>query len=136
MKALAQCWYTRAHRPMRERHRQPDGSVTSTCRYCDRAVVSWDRTNWTLADGLDVSRLAELTQGRLLTLVDTLDDLVLRRFPVGHIESEGEIDAFKQALRHEYALDEPGSTLVLRDSGARRRATASPPRGLPLSGAA
>lgn len=120
MKTLAQCWYTRAHRPSRERRRQSDGSVTSVCRYCERAVVSWDRTNWTLADGLDVLRLAELTQGRMLTLLDTLDDLVLRRFPVEHLADEAAIEAFKAALRHEYALDEPGSTLALRDSGACR----------------
>jgi hypothetical protein len=133
MEALTQCWFTRVHRPERERHRDSDGSVTSACRYCRRPLVSWDRVNWNLSNGLDVSRLAEITSGRTLTLIDTLDDLIIRRFPVRHIGSEAEVDALKQELRTEYALDEPGSTLVLRDSAqprGRRRAKA-PPEALP-----
>ncbi|KUR76550.1 hypothetical protein AQZ50_13345 [Novosphingobium sp. Fuku2-ISO-50] len=129
MEALTQCWYTRMHRPERARHRESDGSVTSTCRYCRRPLVSWDRVNWSLSNGLDVSHLAEITSGRTLTLIDTLDDLIIRRFPVRHLGSEAEVDALKQELRAEYALDEPGSTLVLRDSAqprGRRRAKAPP----------
>jgi len=121
MEALTQCWFTRVHRPERERHRESDGSQTSTCRYCQRALVSWDRENWNLSDGLDVSRLAELTNGRTLTLIDTLGDLIIRRFPVRHLGSEAEVEALKQELREQYALDDAGSTLVLRDS--------APPRG-------
>ena len=116
MRALTQCWFTRVHRPERERHRESDGSLTSTCRYCDRAIVSWDRENWNLADGLDVSRLAELTNGRTLTLIDMVGDLVVRRFPVRHLPDEAAIEAFKQELRAQYGLDEPGCQLVLRDS--------------------
>lgn len=139
MEALTQCWFTRVHRPERERHRESDGSVSSTCRYCQRPLVSWDRVNWNLSNGLDVSHLAEITSGRTLTLIDTLDDLIIRRFPVRHLGSEAEIEALKQELRAEYALDEPGSTLVLRDSAqprGRRRAKAQaeiPPPILPQS---
>jgi hypothetical protein len=116
MQALTQCWYTRAHRPVKERHRGEDGSLTSTCRYCERALVSWDRVNWNLADGLDVSRLAELTNGRTLTLIDTVEDLIVRRFPIRHLVDEAEVEAFKQDLRAQYGLDDPGTSLVLRDS--------------------
>ena len=116
MQALTQCWYTRAHRPVKERHRADDGSLTSTCRYCDRPLVSWDHTNWNLANGLDVSRLAELTNGRTLTLIDMVDDLIVRRFAIRHLDSEADVDAFKQDLRAQYGLDDPGTKLVLRDS--------------------
>lgn len=127
MEALTQCWFTRIHRPERERHRESDGSLTSTCRYCHRPLVTWDRVHWNLANGIDVSRLAELATGRILTLIDTLDELILRRFSVGHLQTEEEIDAFKAELRAEFGLDEPGSTLELRDSAPRRAKRKVPP---------
>lgn len=129
MVALTQCWFTRVHRPERERHRESDGSLTSSCRYCHRPLVSWDRENWNLSNGLDVSRLAELTSGRTLTLIDMLDDLIVRRFPIRHLEDEAAVEAFKQELREQYGLDEPGTTLVLRDSSPpprRRRVRPGP----------
>jgi len=133
MVALTQCWYTRVHRPERERHRDSDGSPTSRCRYCHRPLVSWDRENWTLADGLDVSRLVELTSGRTLTLIDVVDDLIVRRFPIRHLGNEAEVEAFKQQLRNQYGLDEPGTSLVLRDSApARKRRPRLQPGGDPL----
>jgi len=121
MEALTQCWFTRVHRPVRERHRDDDGALTSMCRYCHRPLVSWDHANWNLANGLDMSRLAELTGGRTLTLIDSLEDLIVRRFSIRHLETEAEVDAFKQELRAQYALDEPGTTLVLRDSAPPRK---------------
>jgi hypothetical protein len=129
MEALTQCWFTRVHRPVRARQRHNDGSVGSTCRYCERTIVSWDRDNWTLSNGLDVSRLVETTSGRTLTLVDTLGDLIIRRFPVRHLDDEEAVAAFKLQLRAEYGLDEPGSTLELRDSApprAKRKSRAMP----------
>jgi len=121
MEALTQCWFTRVHRPVRERHRDSDGSLTSTCRYCHRPLVSWDHDNWNLANGLDVSRLAELTGGRTLTLIDSFEDLIVRRFSIRHLETEAEVDAFKHELRAQYGLDAPETTLVLRDSAPPRR---------------
>jgi len=127
MEALTQCWFTRVHRPVRERHRDSDGSVTSTCRYCDRPLVSWDRQNWNLSNGFDVSRLVELTSGRTLTLMDTLGDLIVRRFSIRHLETEAEVDAFKQDLRAQYGLDDPDTTLELLDSEPRARRTRAKP---------
>jgi len=130
MEALTQCWFTRVHRPARARRRQSDGSVSSTCRYCERTVVSWDRENWTLSNGLDVSRLVETTSGRTLTLVDTPGDLIIRRFPVQHLDDEDAVIAFKLQLCAEFGLDEPGSTLELRDSALppiKRKPRALPP---------
>ncbi len=137
MEALTQCWFTRVHRPERERHRQSDGSVTSTCRYCQRPLVSWDRANWNLSNGFDVSRLGELTSGRMLTLIDMVDDLIVRRFPIRHLEDETAVEAFKRELREQYALDDPGSTLVLRDSApSPRKRKIRPSSEDPLSPAA
>ncbi len=135
MQALTQCWFTRVHRPERERHRQGDGSLTSSCRYCQRALVSWDRENWVLSGGLDVSRLAEMTSGRTLTLIDMVDDLIVRRFSIRHLEDEAAVDAFKQEVRMQYAMDDPASTLVLRDSaGTPRKRRTRPGTGEPLPG--
>ena len=121
MEALAQCWFTRVHRPERDRHRADDGSITSTCRYCRQPLVSWDRGTWSLATGLDMGRLAELTLGRTLTVVDKYDDLIVRRFPIRHLDDEDAVEAFKLELRAQFGLDDPDTTLVLRDS-------APPPR--------
>jgi hypothetical protein len=134
--ALTQCWFTRVHRPVRERHRDADGSLTSTCRYCHRPLVSWDHANWNLANGFDVSRLVELTSGRTLTLIDTTGDLIVRRIPIRHLQTEDEVDAFKRELRAQYGLDDPDSTLDLRDSAPRqsRRARSKPSDIAPLPG--
>jgi len=125
MEALTQCWFTRIHRPERARHREPDGSVRSTCRYCQRAIVSWDREAWSLSDGLDVSRLAETASGRFLTLYDTAGDFVLHRYTVSHLNDEEAITAYKQQLRDEYGLDDPDTTLELRDSQRRPAKTST-----------
>ena len=132
MESLTQCWFTRVHRPVRERHREDDGSLHSTCRYCHRPLVTWDHENWNLATGFDVSRLAELTSGRTLTLIDTTGDLIIRRFPVRHLETEEEVDAYKAELRAMFNMDDPDSTLILRDSApSRRRKTRTPPPSPP-----
>lgn len=121
MEALTQCWFTRVHRPVRERHRDDDGSLNSTCRYCHRPLVTWDHANWNLANGLDMSRLVELTSGRTLTLIDMSDDLIVRRFPIRHLDNEADVDAFKLELRAQYGLDDPATALVLRDSAPPRK---------------
>ena len=121
MEALTQCWFTRVHRPVRERHRHDDGSLTSTCRYCSRPLVTWDHVNWNLSNGLDMSRLAELTSGRTLTLIDTSEDLIVRRIPIRHLVNEDDVEAFKLELRAQYGLDDPATTLVLRDSAPSRK---------------
>ena len=116
MQALTQCWFTRVHRPERARHRVGDGALTSACRYCQRPLISWDHETWNLANGLDMSRLTELTSGRTLTLIDMVDDLIVRRFAIRDLYDEAAVEAFKQDLRRQYGLDNPASTLVLRDS--------------------
>ena len=137
--ALTQCWFTRVHRPVRERHRDADGSMTSTCRYCHRPLVSWDHANWNLSNGFDVSRLVELTSGRTLTLIDTMGDLIVRRIPIRHLPDEDAVNAFKLELRAQYALNDPDTTLILIDSAPRasrrgRPKPAAPPDIASLGG--
>ncbi|BEV02273.1 hypothetical protein [Novosphingobium olei] len=121
MQALTQCWFTRTHRPERWMEHDEDGSHLSTCRYCERRIVSWDREAWYLADGFNVSRLAETASGRTLTLVDVSEDMVLHRFSVTHLNDEAAIEAFKKQVAAQYAMDEPGSPLRLLDSGGTPR---------------
>lgn len=120
METLTQCWFTRIHLPDRHRHREEDGSCTGTCRYCHRRLVSWHKGAWALADGLNVSRLAEIS-GRYLTLYDHAADFVVHRYAVAHLNDEQAIDAFKAALSAEYGLADDDTTLELRDSAASHR---------------
>lgn len=129
--ALTQCWYTREHRPTPLRYHEPDGSTFSICRHCGRRIVTWGKHNWSIADGLNVSRLAETVVGRFLTVLDKADDLVVRRFTVGHLYDEAAIELFKAELRERYGMDEPGCDLTLIDSAkvpsSRRARKPSPP---------
>jgi len=131
--ALTQCWYTREHRPTAVRYHENDGSTFSICRHCGRRIVTWGKHRWSIADGLDVSRLAETVSGRFLTVLDKADELVVRRFTVDHLPDEAAIEVFKDELRERYGMDEPGSDLTLIDSAtdkpARRARKAGPPAG-------
>jgi len=79
--------------------------------------------------GLIFSRLAEAIDGRFLTVLDSADDLVVRRFTLEHLADEEAIEAFKRELRERYAMNEPGSDLTLIDSAQ----TASRAAGARLS---
>lgn len=114
--ALTQCWYTRLHVPERKKFREDDGSWSSSCRHCQREIRSWSKDRWYLADGFNVTRLAEETGTRFLYVFDAADDFILHRFPVSHLPDEAAIDAYKAGLAQEYGLDQPGCDLELRDS--------------------
>lgn len=114
--ALTQCWFTRKHVPERKKFREDDGSWSSTCRHCEREIRSWSKGRWFLADGFNVTRLAEETGTRFLYLFDPGEDFVLHRFPVAHLPDEAAVEAYKLGLRAEYRLDAPGCEVVLRDS--------------------
>ena len=114
--ALTQCWFTREHHPTAVRYHEDDGATFSLCRHCGRRIVSWGKHHWSIADGLDIAHLAETTNGRFLTVLDSADDLVVRRFTIDHLPDEDAIAAFKAELRERYCMDEPGSDLTLIDS--------------------
>lgn len=132
--ALTQCWFTRIHLPTRYRYREEDGSVSSTCRYCHKPVVSWEKDAWSLDTGLNVSRLAQTASGRYLSLYDIAGDFIVHRYPIAHLHDEQAVEAFKDELRAQYRLDEADSTLELRDSARPRkqgRASARSGRAVP-----
>lgn len=116
MLALTQCWYTRKHVPERKKVREEDGTWSSTCRHCQREIQSWSKDRWFLTDGFNVTQLAEQTGTRFLYLFDPADDFILHRYPVSHLPDEAAIEAYKEDLRAEHGLDQPGSDLELRDS--------------------
>ncbi|MCB2072143.1 MAG: hypothetical protein H6917_17045 [Novosphingobium sp.] len=116
MLALTQCWYTRKHVPERTKHKEDDGSHTSYCRYCERKIVSWSKDSWSLADGFNVSRIAETAGPRYLYLLDVPDDMVVARFTVSHLDGEEAIEAYKEELREEHNVEESGGKYILCDS--------------------
>ncbi|MDE2619637.1 MAG: hypothetical protein KGL54_05690 [Sphingomonadales bacterium] len=139
MKALTQCWFTRVHIPEARPHKETDGTLSSYCRHCERPIMSWDRHRWFLADGFNVTQLAETVSGRFLVLLDSVEETILGRWPVQHITDPAELDAFKQAIRDQHGVGQPGATLELYDSGdvretrakAKRAATRRAPAGTP-----
>lgn len=116
MPALTQCWYTRVHVPHGRRYKQADGSVSSDCRYCDKAIASWHKGRWYLADGFNVSQLREAAGGRYLYVIDAADEMVIARYPLGGEQEPAALREFKDELRRKHGLDMPGSALELRDS--------------------
>ena len=122
MKALAQCWFTRQHLPDGRPHREDDGSHTSYCRHCEREIVTWDRSRWFLAGGFNVTHLAETVGGRFLFVLDTADEMIIARYPVGHLPDEAAIEALKEDLKARHGIGEPGVLLELHDSGAAKAA--------------
>lgn len=137
MKALSQCWFTRVHMPEARPHKEEDGSHSSYCRHCERAIVTWDRERWFLADGFNVTRLAEEVGGRFLVLLDSGEDAIIGRWSVAHIEDPAELETFKKDICDQHGVGQPGTTLELYDSGdakgtkakARKAATRRAPLG-------
>jgi len=127
MKALAQCWFTRTHVPEGRAHREADGSHSSRCRHCERDIVTWDKARWFLADGFNVTHLAETVGGRFLFVLDSAEEAVIARYPVKDL-AEDAVEALKTKLREKHGIGQPGQTLELHDSGeppsVRRKAAA------------
>ena len=118
MLSLTQCWFTRVHVPRRRPVVEKDGSHSATCRHCARRIACRGKGIWHLADGFNADHLAAASTARFLYIVDMLDDLVVRRFPVTHLADEAEIRAYAAELKQAHRVDEPGSGLALRDSRA------------------
>ena len=116
MPALTQCWYTRTHVPAGRKHKEPDGSYSAECRYCHKAITSWNKGAWYPADGFNVSRLRDSTSGRCLYIVDVFDELVIACYPIDHLKGPAAIRDYKLELRAVHGVDELGSTLRLIDS--------------------
>jgi hypothetical protein len=103
--------------PAGRKHREPDGSFSSECRYCHKPITSWGKSDWYLADGFNISRLRDSTGGNFLYVIDIVDELVIARYLTDHIKNAAELRAYRQELSRVHGLDEPGSTLQIRDCG-------------------
>ena len=128
MKALTPCWFTRAHVPEGRAHREEDGSHTSHCRHCERAIVSWDKGRWFLAAGFNVTHLAETVGGRFLFVLDALEEVVIARHPVPAGIDEAGLEQLRAQLREDHGIGRPGSSLELHDSGSPSARRAAPAR--------
>lgn len=78
---VAQCWYLRRHVPGGRRWRE-DGALHCTCRYCGRPIRSREEGRWDLAEGFDLDALAEGAQASHFCVVDTIDGMVIARYPI------------------------------------------------------
>ena len=136
MLALTQCWFTRKHVPLQSGRRNRDGVFRSECRYCQRAIVSWDRTAWHFAEGFNLLEVTQGIEGAFLFLVDTRDDVVVARFPIDHLDSEAEVQAYIQQIRQDRQMDDHGSTLELRDTRKGKRHKRAPAGAAPAVPAA
>lgn len=116
MPALAQCWYTRTHVPAGRKHRESDGSLSAECRYCQKAITSWNKGAWYPADGFNVSKLRDATSGRCLYVVDFADEFIVARYPIDHLKTAAQVRDFKLELRAVHGLDEFGVTLEIIDT--------------------
>lgn len=116
MPALAQCWYTRTHVPTGRKHKQADGSFSSTCRHCHKPITSWAKGGWYPADGFNIDRLRESTSGRCIYVVDVIDEMIVARYPIDGLRGAAAIRDFKLSLRTKHGFDDPACTLRLVDS--------------------
>lgn len=128
MPALTQCWYTRAHRPAHVERDRESGIYHGTCRYCGRAIDSWNRDSWHLSDGFNIESIARTVRERFLYLVDTDEEFVIARFTVSHLQDEAEIEAYRAHLHETHCTGEDAVNMEVRDS----RDDASQVRGTPV----
>lgn len=111
---VAQCWYMRRHVPEGRRRREADGVVHCTCRYCQRPIRSRDGGRWDLADGFDLDAAAQASRASYFCVVDTLDDMVIARYPVSLGADEETIAARLAEISEKHAVEESGGVLEVR----------------------
>ena len=115
--AMAVCWYTREHEPARPVAPREDGRpVYARCCSCHRDLASTDGRHWHIAGAFDPEAAGRRRPHAFLAVVDVVDEIVLARFPIGTVPDERGVRALRAHLARRYRLDEPGCTLVLRDS--------------------
>ncbi|WP_226634430.1 hypothetical protein [Novosphingobium profundi] len=117
---LAPCWYTRRHVPAGARSRDADGVVTCTCRHCGRRIRSRDRGQWDLAEGVDLDALQEQSRTGHFCVVDTLDGIVIARYPIAMDADEAWIRTKMQEISAEYDVAASGGELQIRIVPGRR----------------
>jgi hypothetical protein len=111
---VAQCWYLRRHVPAGRRRREVDGVLHCTCRYCERPIRSRDGERWDISDGIDLDALADVAPDSHFCVVDTLDDMVIARYPVPANATETAISEQLCGICETHGVDDVGSVLQVR----------------------
>lgn len=111
---VAQCWYMRRHVPEGRRRREDDGVVHCICRYCQRPIRSRDGGRWDLADAFDLDALAHVGRTSYFTVIDTLDDMVIARYPMPVDAAEEAIAARLAEICEQHEVEESGGALEVR----------------------
>ncbi|WP_082010648.1 hypothetical protein [Novosphingobium malaysiense] len=111
---VAQCWYLRRHVPEGRRRREENGVVHCTCRYCQRPIRSRDGGRWDLAEGFDVEALGGAGRQSHFCVVDTLDDMVLARYPVQSGADDDTIAERMAEIREKHGIEEDDDVLQIR----------------------
>ena len=111
---VAQCWYLRRHVPEGRRRREPDGAMHCTCRYCQRPIRSRDGGPWDLAGGIDLDALAGATRISYFCVVDTLDEMVIARYPLANGEDDEAISARLVEICEKHGIEEDEDILQVR----------------------
>jgi hypothetical protein len=111
---VAQCWYLRRHVPEGRRRREPGGVVHCTCRYCQRPIRSRDGGRWDLAEGFDLDAVAGAARSSHFCVVDTLDDMVIARYPLSNGEDEATIAARMAEICEIHGIEEADEVLQVR----------------------
>lgn len=121
---LAPCWYTRRHSPSGRRTRDAQGASVCTCRHCGRRIRSRARGRWELADGLDLDALQERSRTGHFCVVDTLDGMVIARYPIEMDADEAWIRAKMEEISNEYGVGASDGELQIRIVPGQRDSTA------------
>ncbi|MEJ2408315.1 MAG: hypothetical protein P8Y58_00290 [Novosphingobium sp.] len=112
--SVAQCWYLRRHVPEGRRRREEGGVVHCTCRYCQRPIRSRNGGRWDLADGFDLDAIATAGRTSYFCVIDTLDDMVIGRYPLPHDANEELIAERLGEIREKHGIEEDEDVLVVR----------------------
>ncbi|MCJ2183759.1 hypothetical protein MTR62_13815 [Novosphingobium sp. 1949] len=120
---VAQCWYMRRHVPAGRRVRGPDGAMTCTCRHCGRRIRSREKGQWDLAEGLDLDALQERSRTGHFCVVDTLDGLIVARYPIAMDADEAWIGAKLQEIAQQYGIAGSDGELQIRIVPGTRETT-------------
>lgn len=111
---VAQCWYLRRHVPEGRRRREEGGVVFCTCRYCQRPIRSRDGGRWDLADGFDLDALATAGRNSHFCVIDTLDDMVIARYPLPQGADEEMIAERLAEIREKHGIEDGEDVLEVR----------------------
>lgn len=111
---VAQCWYMRQHVPEGRRRHEADGVVMCTCRYCQRPIRSRNGGRWDLAEGVDLDGLAEVGKASYFCVIDTLDDMILARYPLP-AGADQEVIALRRAeISEKHGVEDSDGVLEVR----------------------